>query len=159
MKYYKYLKYLVRHIWFVRKACWSKGLYWQGLVHDLSKWRLDEFIPYANALANPPKGDEVGHYDSTDSGNKKLDYARQLHYKRNPHHWQFWAIPMDNGELKLWEIPHKFRLEMLCDWWGISMALGKEGKSKTWYQENKNNLQFHPETRKWIEKNVSDNFI
>ncbi len=65
----------------------------------------------------------------------------------------------DKGGVKLTSMPHKYRLEMLCDWWGASMAQGYGGKCKTWYKENKNKMQLHPETKKWVEINVSDSFL
>lgn len=158
-KYFKYVKYLVRHIWYVRKACWAKGLYWQGLTHDLSKWRPSEFLPYANFFYKKPKRNKTGYYKPTDTGDEAFDFAWLLHQKRNKHHWQFWVLPEDDGGVKILEMPYKYRLEMLCDWWGASMALGYQGKSKTWYEANKNNMQLHPKTRKWVEENVSDDFL
>ena len=43
----KYLWYVIRHKWFVFVECCKDGIAWQGLVHDLSKLRLSEFMPYA----------------------------------------------------------------------------------------------------------------
>jgi len=39
------------------------------------------------------------------------------------------------------------------------MAQGYGGKCKTWYLSNKEKMQLHPETRAWVEENVSDNFL
>ena len=186
MKYIKYTKYLINHIWFVRKACWAKGLYWQGLKHDWSKWLPVEFIPYANffygydTILNPDwtdgftgmttdtpkyikvkrgKRDNTGYYKPTDTGDDKFEWAWFHHIKFNKHHWQYWSYAGDSGEIILKPMPQKFRLEMLCDWWGASMAQGYGGKCKTWYEANKNKMQLAPETRKWVEANVSDSFI
>jgi len=159
-KYIQYLKYLTKHIWFVRKACWAKGLYWQGLKHDWSKWLPVEFIPYARFFYGAkPKRDSTGYYKPTDTGNEEFEWAWFHHIKFNKHHWQYWSYAGDSGEIILKPMPHKFRLEMLCDWWGASMAQGYGGKCKTWYVANKEKMQLHPETRKWIEENVSDNFV
>jgi len=161
MKYLKYLRYLLIHIWYVRKACWKKGLYWQGLIHDLSKFRPDEFIPYADFFygEKPFKRNVIGFYNPNITENPAFQYAWLLHQKRNKHHWQFWVLPNDDGTLVVLPMPHKYRLEMLCDWWGASMALGYKGWCRTWYEKNKNNMQLHPETRAWVEENVSDFFI
>lgn len=156
MKYLKYLRYLLRHIWFVRKACWANGLFWQGLVHDLSKFRPDEFVPYANFFYTPPKRNKTGYYKPTDTGDKKFDFAWLLHQKRNRHHWQFWLLPEDEGGIKILEMPEKYAKEMLCDWWGASMALGYEGKCRTWYSKNRDKMQLHPNTRAYVDKYVSD---
>lgn len=162
-KYLLYLRYLLRHIHYVRKACWSKGLYWQGLVHDLSKFRPSEIIPYANFFygkeSSKPKRNSTGYYKPTDTGNQAFDFAWLLHQKRNPHHWQFWILPEDEGGVKVLEMPLKYAQEMLCDWWGASMAQGYGGECKNWYEANKGKMQLHPDTRKWIEENVSNHYV
>jgi len=48
MKYLKYLKYILKHKWYVMIECFKNGLIWRGLMHDLSKFLPSEFIPYAN---------------------------------------------------------------------------------------------------------------
>lgn len=160
MKYVSYTKYLLRHIWYVRKACWSKGLYWQGLKHDWSKWLPSEFFPYANFFyGKVERRDSTGYYKPTDTGDTSFENAWFHHIRLNKHHWQYWSYAGDNGELILKPMPHKYRLEMLCDWWGASTAQGYKGKCKTWYEDNKNKMQLHPETRKWVEENVSDEFL
>lgn len=45
--YWKYFKYVLRHKWYVFLACLKYGLIWRGIVHDLSKFKPDEFIAYA----------------------------------------------------------------------------------------------------------------
>jgi len=46
MRYLKYLKYLLRHKWFVMLECFKEGLFWLGLTHDLSKFspKRDRFF-------------------------------------------------------------------------------------------------------------------
>ena len=56
-------------------------------------------------------------------------------------------------------MPHRYRLEMLCDWYGASMAHGYSGKSATWYRANLHKMQLNTETREWVEANVSDDFL
>lgn len=160
-KYLRYARYVIRHCKYVRRACFAKGLYWQGIVHDLSKWRQSEFIPYARFFygPKPPMRNTTGYYKPTDTGNDAFDFAWLLHQKRNPHHWQFWILQEDEGGVKVLEIPHRYRLEMLCDWYGASMAQGYGGKSRTWYAANREKMQLHPATRAWVEANVSDDFL
>jgi len=136
-------------------------LYWQGLVHDLSKWRLSEFLPYAQFFygQKPPERNSTGYYKPNDTGNDAFDFAWLLHQKRNRHHWQFWVLPLDDGGVKILPMPDRYRLEMLCDWWGASMAQGYQGKSATWYSANREKMQLHPDTREWIEANISNNFL
>jgi len=46
-KYILYLKYIIRHKWYVGIECFKMGVYWRGITHDLSKFLPSEFIPYA----------------------------------------------------------------------------------------------------------------
>ena len=46
-KYTKYLNYVLRHKWYVMIECFKRGQYWRGIMHDMSKFRPSEFIPYA----------------------------------------------------------------------------------------------------------------
>ena len=39
---FKHLKTVHTHRKYVRKACWKMGLFWQGLLHDLSKYSITE---------------------------------------------------------------------------------------------------------------------
>ncbi len=162
MKHLDYLIYLIKHKYYVAIACWKHGLYWQGLVHDMSKMLPSEWFPYVEfffSKNSKVNRDKTGYYKPTDTGDKAFDFAWLLHQKRNRHHWQFWILPEDGGGIKLLEMPHKYRLEMLCDWWGASMAQGHRGKSATWYKVNKDKMQLAPKTKKWVEENISDNFL
>lgn len=47
----------------------------------------------------------------------QFDLARNYHQKRNKHHWQYWVLIMDSGEVKALDMPEKYIKEMLCDWW------------------------------------------
>ena len=66
------------------KGCFKVGLYRQGLLHDLSKYSLSEFL--------------VGcrYYQGTRSPNnaerEDIGYSRAwLHHKgRNRHHYEYW---------------------------------------------------------------------
>ena len=93
MKYLKYLNYLLRHKWYVGIECWKRGLYLYAFTHDLSKFSLDELVPYTNYFYG--KGNKItrgrnktGYYKPTDTGDKAFDFAWLLHQKRNKHHWQ-----------------------------------------------------------------------
>ncbi len=165
-KYFKYLQYLIKHKYYVGVECFKRGLYWQGLAHDLSKFSPDEFIPYANYFYGNGDNllkfrDKTGYYKPYDTGDKKFDFAWFLHQKRNKHHWQFWVLPTDDATLKVLEIPLRYKTEMVCDWIGASKAQGFFSPWETpmletqkWYKANKDKMQFAPETRKWIERQV-----
>lgn len=160
-KYVKYLSYVLRHKYYVSVECFKKGLLWRGLVHDISKFRLSEFIPYANYFygSNKIKGrNSSGYYKPTDTGNAAFDYAWLLHQKRNKHHWQWWILPEDNGGVKILEMPQNYRDEMLCDWIGAGKAQGKSSPSndylfetRIWWNANNHKMQLHTNTRKYFE--------
>ena len=84
----------------------------QLLIHDLSKFKLDEAIPYARNFfgpANLPK-DRSAFFS-----------AFSLHCARNPHHFQYWQkSPM----------PYKFVFEMLADHLAASRAYEGEAVAK-----------------------------
>lgn len=162
MKYWKYLKYVLRHKYYVMIGCFRYGLIWRGIAHDLSKFYPSEFIPYANYFygnkGDIKKGrDETGYYKPTETGDSKFEYAWFLHQKRNKHHWQYWVIPKENG-VKAYEIPLCYKREMLCDWIGAGKAQGKFSpkedylfETRIWWNANKDKMTFAPNTLAFFE--------
>jgi len=161
MKYWKYLKYVVRHKWYVMIECFKRGLIWRGLVHDISKLFPSEFIPYANFFYGSAieKGrNSTGYYKPTETGDEEFDFAWLLHQKRNKHHWQWWVLPEDEGGIKVIEMEPKYRTEMLCDWIGAGKAQGHFSpkkdplrETKHWWKENNHKMQLHKGTRSYFE--------
>ena len=162
-QYIQYLKYVLRHKWYVMEACFNEGLYWQGIVHDLSKFRPSEFIPYARHFHNPDGSKKqvrgkTGYYKPTDTGDSDFDFAWFLHQKRNRHHWQYWMIPTDDGNMVALPMQYRYVIEMVCDWAGAGKAQGfvspKENKlleTRAWYAKNKDKMVLHHTTRKLVE--------
>ncbi len=148
-KYFEYLKYVAKHKWYVYKELSKHKMYLQGIFHDLSKFRLSEFIPYARFFYNEDgskkvKKDEVGYYKPTESGDKNFDFACSLHYKRNKHHWQYWTTAQDYRGIKIFLIPEKYIIEMICDWIGAAKAQGHDAQSVIkWYKLNRPKMQLH----------------
>jgi len=155
-KYIKYLKYLLRHKYFVMLECFKVGLYWQGIIHDMSKFLLSEFIPYANFFNGDIKKGRngTGYYKPTDTGDKAFDFAWLLHQKRNKHHWQWWIIPEDGGGVKIFDMPEKYLKEMLCDWKGAGKAQNSKSTVREWYDMNKSKMQLSQNTKDWLESNI-----
>lgn len=154
-KYLKYLKYLLKHKIFVTQECFKRGLIWQGILHDLSKFLPSEFFPYARHFfkEDKPKREKTGYYKPINTGNSEFDFAWFLHQKRNKHHWQWWIQPDDYEGVVILPMKDKYILEMFCDWLGASRAQGFEsGTVDQWYKNNGPKLQLHPESRKKIEK-------
>jgi len=138
MKYFKYLNYIIRHKWYVFLECCKVGIIWQGIIHDLSKLLLSEFIPYSIYFYGNGKND------------KEFDFAWLLHQKRNKHHWQWWILPEDEGGIKILDMPLKYRKEMLCDWRGAGKAQGFGDNTDKWYEKNKNKMLLHKDTKSYI---------
>jgi len=145
--------YLFGHKWYVFLECRAAGIGWLGIIHDLSKFLPDEFIPYVRHDWDGEK-DDVGYCKPADTGDEAFDYAWLLHQKRNKHHWQWWVLPEDDGGTKVLEMPSKYRREMLCDWRGAGRAQGYGDNTKEWYQKNRDRMRLHPRTREWIEERL-----
>lgn len=152
MKYTKYLKYLIKHKWFVMIECFKVGLYWRGIVHDMSKFLPNEFFPYTKFFYGGMTIDKK--CITTTDIEIAFNLAWLKHQKRNKHHWQWWILLGDDGQTRIFEMPHKYRLEMLCDWNGAGRAQGLGDNTKKWYKENKDNIKLHFKTKKWIEDKI-----
>ena len=158
-KYLKYLYYILRHKWFVFLEFCKMGIPFLGIIHDWSKFRPSEFIPYAKYFYGDKKSDikkgrdKTGYYKPYDTGDNAFDFAWLLHQKRNKHHWQWWLLPTDEEGLKIFEMPKKYMKEMLADWQGAGRAQGTPDTG-VWYMKNKDKMQLAPETREWIEVNL-----
>lgn len=153
MKHLKYLRAILRHKFFVFVECAKHGLWYRGLMHDVSKFLPSEWFPYAEFFYGEkavPRRDKTGYYKPTDTGNVAFDFAWLLHQKRNRHHWQWWVLPEDDGGTKVLEMSETFRLEMLCDWRGAGKAYGTPD-TKLWYLTNRHKMQLGQKTRAWVE--------
>lgn len=117
----------------------------QVSIHDNSKWGEAEFKPYAEHFYGKNRNKD----DDPD-----FEKAKQHHFSVNKHHYEYW---LKQGKT---EMPRKYIIEMLCDWWSFSI--------------NKNNLKgilnvrlrndFSPSVRKQvidildiIRKHINDN--
>lgn len=104
MNFIKHLKMIIKHRNEVRKLCFKCGLYWQGLVHDLSKYSFIEFsegVKYYNGIKSPT----AICREITGKSN-----AWEHHKKKNKHHPEYWIY---NNNYKL--MPYKYAVESICD--------------------------------------------
>ena len=158
---WQYLKYVVRHKWYVFVECMRRGLWWRAITHDLSKLRPSEWSPYARSFYGPkyPKlydthGAEREAILSSGLWKERVrarfDFAWLLHQKRNDHHWQWWLLTNDSDGAYPLPMSEAARTEMLCDWIGAGKAQGHPD-TKEWYLRNKNNMVLHEDDRSWIE--------
>lgn len=144
MKHLKYLKYVVRHRWFVFVECLKLGVIWRGLMHDLSKFLPSEWFPYADYFYGKKLG--KGHDTAKELREEAFDIAWLKHIHRNKHHWQYWRLREDDGGTKLIPIPSQYVKEMLADWRGAGRAQGFD-KLGLWYEKNYRKIEMHRESR------------
>jgi len=141
----KYFLYLIKHKWYVFIECCKVGIWWRGILHDLSCFLPSEFILSVKYWIGKP-----GHsYNSKAFNDSKFDLVRLRHHQRNPHHWQHWVLILDSGKRKPIEIPEKFVKEMWCDW---TVAGRLQGNNlKEWLGSHFHSMALHPKTRALIE--------
>jgi hypothetical protein len=161
--FWRYLSYMTRHRWFVFVAACKLGIPLRGLLHDLSKFRPDEYRPYSRYFYGRPCKPrdewsgfaklyfpEVVERECLEAVEEAFDRAWLAHQHRNAHHWQHHILREDDGGMKLLEMPLADRKEMLADWIGCGQALGKPD-TRGWYLANRQNMLLAPGTRRWIE--------
>ncbi len=110
MHAWKHFCTITKHRWKVRGGCFRVGLYWRGLVHDLSKYSPSEFISGAR------------YYQGTRSPNSRerevVGYSTAwMHHKgRNKHHYEYWTdIDIKTRTYRPVKMPRKYFIEMITD--------------------------------------------
>lgn len=145
MKYLGHFLYTIKHIIFVAYYCFRFGVLDRAVKHDWSKFKRDEWGPYANTYF-----DNQGRWHKPKEYNDDFLDARQLHIERNNHHWEHWAFTNRKGERVALKIPDRVTREMIADWKAAARMQGNDARE--WYQVNKDNLTIHPKTRRVIEE-------
>ncbi len=84
MDVWGHLRTINHHRYLVMKGCFAVGLYRQGLMHDLSKYSLPEFVPgckyyQGNRSPNNAEREDIG-----------VSMAWLHHKGRNKHHYEYW---------------------------------------------------------------------
>lgn len=147
--FFGHLSTVIKHRYYVRRYCWKAGLYWQGLVHDLSKFSPTEFW------------ESVRWYDGKISPidkckkNKGYSLAWFHHRGKNKHHYEYWCDNFETGFTCV-PMPFKYAMEMLCDYIGAGKAYN--GKTFTfqqeyeWWRKVKSPVtRMHPQTKTFID--------
>ena len=144
-RHLNYLKYLLRHKWFVFVACLRIGASpWQGIIHDWSKFRPSEWIPYAQCFYAP---------DGSKQYKEGMDFALAWndHQKRNKHHWQYWLITWDRDVTEPLPMPHRYVKDMIADWMGAGRTITGKWEVGEWYNANCDKMILHESTRFKVE--------
>lgn len=132
---------LIKHKWFVLVAGFRmfpiSAPYWRLLIHDLSKARLCEAIPYAKHFSGKQSG-----YD--------FDVAWLRHCNSNDHHFEWW-IDREDGKMRPIEMPTDVIIEMVADWLAACRAYNGSwpiGNNWDWFNKNWKTVrkQLAPET-------------
>lgn len=141
--FFGHLKTVHLHRKEVRRCCFACGLYWQGLIHDLSKYsfvELNESIRFYNGQHSP--------YNEV---KKQYGFAYGwLHHKgRNRHHWEYW-FDVQNGKYVAIEMPYRYLIESVCDRVAACKTYEKENYTQrsalTYYETRQERYLMHPTT-------------
>lgn len=176
-RHWQYLKYVLRHKWFVFLACLEYVLFniqgkpilrlcllFRGIVHDWTKFLPSEWFPYAqyfygdNSQVWFDLTAKYGLYEAAPWGTDPKDrfnIAWNLHQKRNDHHYQYWYLTEDSGNSFPVGIPLICRYEMICDWIGAGKAQEKPNTWE-WYEANKSRMKMRDEDHIWFEKEMTE---
>lgn len=146
-----YLRYVLKHKWFVFWACLHFGVpLWQSLIHDWHKFLPDEWYAYRQKFWGDPPSTKLVEMERE----RRFQVAWLKHQNRAPHHWQYWVRFDDAGQEVVMPMPDRYRREMLADWYGAGMAINGEANTLEWYTPRRNGIKLHPETRQWIEGQI-----
>ena len=113
-------------------------------IHDDSKYSKEEYDAYDAYFYGGKRTKEV---------KDNFNYAWLHHIHNNPHHWQYWVLindDPDNGIVAL-DIPYKYVIEMICDWWSFSWRTGNLYEIFNWYDKHKDYMILSENTRELVE--------
>ena len=117
--------------------------------HDNSKFTSDEYDPYDEYFYCDRKTTEIKN---------NFNYAWLHHIHNNKHHWQYWVLINDDpeeGTIAL-DIPYKYLLEMIADWWSFSWKSGNLYEIFDWYDSHKDYMILSKNTREAVEEILAE---
>lgn len=124
----------------------GKSVLWHQIcsMHDASKYTPNEYDAYDAYFYGNNKSFEVVN---------NFNHAWLHHIHNNPHHWQHWVLNNDDpdeGEVIL-DMPYRYILEMICDWWAFSWKSDNLREIFKWYDEHKDYMKLSTKTRDIVE--------
>ncbi len=154
MQPYAHFITITKHRNLVCRYCFRLGLYWQGLVHDLSKYSPVEFwrgAKYFQGYRSPNDEERV---------QTGLSVAWLHHKGRNRHHFEYWIdyCLASDGSVYFGgsKMPMKYVAEMFCDRIAASRVyLGDaytDASPYDYYVRSKDHILIHPESGAEIEE-------
>lgn len=150
MKAWLHFKTITKHRLLVMEGCFRVGLYWQGLIHDLSKYSPTEFFSGAkfyqgNRSPNTAEREVKGYSEAW------------MHHKgRNRHHYEYWTdISKETRQYESLPMPRKYLVEMVMDRRAACMTYqGKDytnGAALAYFRKSMERNRMHPQTRQELD--------
>jgi hypothetical protein len=117
---------------FVREnmEVWQDNLW----LHDISKFSANETFGYAFH-------DFKKKYEKLDV---RMERAWLHHKNHNEHHPEYWLSSQRSGEIRAFDIPRIYLVEMVADWIGAGKVYGNT--LEHWLPENLHTFFFHTKT-------------
>jgi len=81
----KYFLRTLKHKWYVFLECCRLRIVWRGIIHDNSKFKPSEWVPYVKWFCDKP--DPLDYPEEYKKVKAEFQIAWLFHQKRNPHHW------------------------------------------------------------------------
>ena len=156
-KAWGHFRTVVIHKHEVAKACFKAGLYWQGIMHDLSKFYPSIFFTSCKYYD--------GNGSPVDNEKREKGYSAGWlkHRGCSPHHWEYWMDGLGRGGIPI-KMPIKYVTEMICDFIGAGKAYMGKAWNFTHVPEHtkgalENNLMLlHPKTEELVLA-ISNDFV
>ena len=147
---------VMEHKYLVMKHCFAVGLYYQGIMHDLSKFYPEEFI-------NGCRYYQGGKRSPNNKEREVLGYSRAwMHHKgRNKHHYEYWndyRVKTGPGQfpVKPVRMPRRYVAEMLMDRIAASKTYLKgdynQHEPLKYFKNGKGKMLMDPRTARELER-------
>ena len=152
MKAFKHFKTITYHKFLVMQGCFKVGLYYQGIMHDLSKYMPSEFLVGAKYYQ--------GNRSPNNAEREAIGYSSAwLHHKgRNRHHFEYWidySTREIEGGMAPAPMPVKYVIEMFMDRIAACKVYHKDAYTDRdpllYYQSSPTPPPLHPKTKKMLE--------
>lgn len=151
--YWKQLKYVILHKWYVFQAGRRTGVpLWRLIIHDWSKFTPTELFGYAGNI-----------YGSTDKDKWAKAWLHHLH--NNPHHPEHWILSWRGNPdfyngighriapfVTVLPMPETYVREMIADMMGTGYGFSRSWDISEWLNQNGPDMPFHPRTIAVIKK-------
>ena len=159
----RHLRTITKHRHLVFQHCRRCGLFWQGLVHDLSKFSPAEFWVGARYYQ--------GNRSPNDAERQATGASSSwMHHKgRNKHHYEYWTDYQKRPDYEYWTdynmgetepkycpvpMPNKYIIEMFCDRVAACEIYHKNDFDRSqplaYFDRCRTDKLMHPETAKKI---------